>query len=248
MKEKNFIIIAISILFFIIAIIFLVYVMKMKEVNIEINSEVVYNQSNMMNSNKDHMDITIKAVILEVHSNDLTVMKISEKNELYNVNVGEKGNVGYKKGQEIIIYYDGTIVTTYPERISNVEKIEIIKEQTNTTIPDRYLEYYNNPTNSMKVSLLELEKTGISFLVYSENELLSDYSEDYEIYRSGSYNVNGIEGVSYIEKLEKKSDIPVEDTIMLTTDLEKKRDTDFIVKYDIDWTTIYGELETIDER
>lgn len=250
MKKKSYIVLVISIVFFIIAISFFVYVIKIKKDNTEINDLSNKTTNNQINNAidldiNDNMAATIEAVILEVHSSTLTVMDISDNNGLTSVSMGEQGNIGYKKGQEIIIYFDGIIITTYPGQILNVGKIEITKEQTNITIPDKYLEYYNKPTNRVKVSLLELEKTGISFLVYSENELLSDYSEDYEIFRSGSY---GGEGINYIEKLEKNSDIPIEDTIMLTTDLERENDTNFIIKYDIDWRAIYGELNTIDER
>lgn len=222
MKTNSILILVASIIFFIISIIFFTYVMK-KEPN-------------------DNMGVTIKVVILEVHSNNLTVMGIDNQ-DLYILSMGKKGNIGYKKGQELLVYYDGMIATSYPEQILNVGKIEIIKEKTDIVIPDEYLKFYNTPTNNISASLINLTRTGMTFSVSSEIEIPFDHSEIYYISKTGNYSSGGLEGISYFEKLESKDDFPIEDTI----NLEGESNGNF-VKYDIDWSHIYGELEEFDER
>ncbi len=200
------------------------------------------NAENEANLIPENMKETMEAVVFKVNSSSITVMEISDNNELYNVNMGEQGNIGYKKGQEILIYFNGIVTDTYPGSISQVGKIEITKEQTDRTIPDEYLEYYNTPDNNMSVSLSQIIATGISFQVNSENELTFDNPDSYEIFRIETYNSGGVTetGISSIEKIEKNLDVPIEDTMQVTTTALGSKNNS--IKYNIDWTPIYGEL------
>ena len=260
MKKNKISILIFPIIFLIISLIFFIYSMKTSEKTITNNISIIENnsdtnilvdeteisQNNISVEQENNMSVTLKAVILEVHSNRLTVMSI-DKEELYNVNTKTIGNKGYKKGQEILIYYDGNVATIYPAIISNVGKIEIIKEQTDIAIPDKYLEYYNKPTNNMSVSLLSLTKNGISFIVSSEIEFSSEYSENYDISINGDITEGNLAGIAYSKKLEKKENASIEDTIQLTAELENNSNI-YFGKYDVDWTQIYGELEELEER
>lgn len=90
--------------------------------------EIKISQNNISIEQETNMSVTLKAVILEVHSTSLTVMSI-DKEELYNVNTKTIGNKGYKKGQEILIYYDGNAATIYPALISMLEKLKLLKNR-----------------------------------------------------------------------------------------------------------------------
>ena len=190
MKKNKISILIFPIIFLIISLIFFIYAMKISKSDEENNAnnkiiaveennsgikdlldetENTQNDDKTLEIEKDNMVAMLNAVILEVHLNRLPVMSIGNE-FLYNVSFGKQGNIGFQKGQEIIIYYDGLATAMYPSFIANVGKIEIIKEQTDIAIPDKYLEYYNKPTNNMSVSLLSLTQNGISFIVNSEVE------------------------------------------------------------------------------
>lgn len=53
-------------------------------------------------------------------------MGIEDSNDLLTVNFAEEGNIGFKQGQEILIYFNGKIEN---RKIENTGKIEIIKEK-----------------------------------------------------------------------------------------------------------------------
>ena len=71
---------------------------------------------------------TIKAVVVNAEKG-LLVMEIENTGDLYDVNYENKDNIKFKQGQEILIYFNGGMLETYPAQIINVEKIEILKEK-----------------------------------------------------------------------------------------------------------------------
>lgn len=58
----------------------------------------------------------IRAVIVKVYDKSLGVMGIQGENKLYNIGFADEGNIGFKQGQEILIYSDGIILESYPAR------------------------------------------------------------------------------------------------------------------------------------
>lgn len=66
----------------------------------------------------------IKAVVIKVNENSIDAMIIDENNinveytSLCSVRFADEGNIGFQKGQEVLIYYDGMIEQTYPLQIS----------------------------------------------------------------------------------------------------------------------------------
>ena len=81
-----------------------------------------------------------KAVVIRVYENSLLAMGIEGISEgIFIVGFANEGNIGFKQGQEILIYYNGTIMTSYPAQLGKVEKIEIIKEKSDVEIPEKYL-------------------------------------------------------------------------------------------------------------
>lgn len=131
-------------------------------------------------SNDDEFSSTIKAVVVKPEKG-LLVMETENTNELYSVNYQNKGNIEFKQGQEILIYFDGVVLETYPAQITNVEKIEILKEKSDIKIPDNILRYCYSSRNNVIVSISEVSKTGIEIIIKDTNELQYEYSNSYKI-------------------------------------------------------------------
>lgn len=131
-------------------------------------------------SNNDEFSSTIKAVVVKPEK-DLLVMGTENTNELYSVNYQNKENIEFKQGQEILIYFDGVVLETYPAQITNVEKIEILKEKSDIKIPDNILRYCYSSRNNVIVSISEVSKIGIEIIIKDTNELQYEYSNSYKI-------------------------------------------------------------------
>lgn len=131
-------------------------------------------------SNDDEFSSTIKAVVVNLEKG-LLVMGTENTNELYSVNYQNKENIEFKQGQEILIYFDGVVLETYPAQITNIEKIEILKEKSDIKIPDNILRYCYSSRNNVIVSISEVSKTGIEIIIKDTNELQYEYSNSYKI-------------------------------------------------------------------
>ena len=123
---------------------------------------------------------TIKAVVVNAEKG-LLVMGIENTGDLYDVNYENKDNIKFKQGQEILIYFNGGMLETYPAQIINVEKIEILKEKSDIKIPDDILRFCYNSRNKVNVSVSELTRTGIEIIIKDTNELQYEYSNSYKI-------------------------------------------------------------------
>ena len=210
---------------------------------------------------------TLSAVVMEVHESGLSVMEIKEGEssyDLYTVSFAQEGNIGFKQGQEVLVYFDGIVAESFPAQIFNVSKIEITKEETDITIPDDVIRYYNNTTDNVKVDISELATTGVKVTITDTNELPYEYSNNYVIYekvKNKNYTGKGYQigedtenstsgytgtGLEYIwEEMEKKSNSNIEDTIKdLTYNLPNMTENEHytVIGKQIDWTEIYGEL------
>ena len=203
----------------------------------------------------ENMSHTMEAVILQVKSGTLYIMETGEnpRHEIAQLNMGEQGNIGYRKGQEILIYYDGTAVATAPAIITNVGKIEIIKEQTDKTIPDEYLSYYNSPeyqTYNLKASLSEITKTGIKFSITSEKELNSEDSESYKLFKTQKVYVGEEKKNAFVNS----NSLGIPSNVIITNGIQKENfvadgeSPTYVTNYNIDWSSTYGELEPFEER
>lgn len=127
---------------------------------------------------------TAKAVVIRVYENSLAAMGIEGISEnIFSVGFANEGDIGFKQGQEILIYYNGTIMTSYPARLGKVEKIEIIKEKSEVEIPEKYLKYYYNSRNNVTISIEEFESDRLGLTIVDTNELPYEYSTNYKIYK-----------------------------------------------------------------
>jgi len=143
------------------------------------------------------MKVKMKAVVAKVNKNNLLVMNIKDEDLIY-VGFTDEGNIGYRQGQEIDIYYDGLILTSYPEQLSNVGKIEIIKEKSNTELPEKVLRYCYSSRDNVKIDVEKITKNGIVLKITDTNELKYEIPNSY-IIRKEEKNEN-YTGQGYIVK------------------------------------------------
>lgn len=211
---------------------------------------------------------TLKAVIIEVNNNSLSVMGINNSeglNGIYTVGFTKEGNIGFKEGQEILIYFDGMILETFPGQINDAQKIEITKEKSDTNIPDDVIRFFNNKSDKVDVNISELTNKGVTININDENELPYEYTNDYIMYKEvkneeytgvgnkiGEDTENSISGytgtgLEYIwEELEQKQNVnlknTIEDLIYNLPDTKEDENVGIIGKK-IDWTSVYGSLD-----
>ena len=234
--------------------------------NENINNNKITNYSE--ENNQNNMISTINAVIVKVNENSLSVMEIHDGNaseNLYVVSFAEDGNIGFYEGQEVIIYFDGVIASSYPMQIHNVGKIEITKDKTDITIPDDILRYYNNSKENVNLNISEITNKGITFSITDTNEIPYEYSNDYIIYKKienedytgeGEYRGENTDnstssytgtGSEYLwDEVEKNSDTEIEDTIedvIYNLQNQTEEDNYHVIGKKIDWSNIYGELD-----
>ena len=119
---------------------------------------------------------TLTAVIVKVNENSLGVMGIKNEEGIISVGFGNEGNIGFKEGQEILIYYDGYMLTTYPPQVGKVKKIKILKEESDITIPDDILRYFYSSYNNVNVNVSDITSKGLIINIEDSNELPYDYS------------------------------------------------------------------------
>ncbi|MGN1300936.1 MAG: hypothetical protein ACI4U9_00120 [Clostridia bacterium] len=141
---------------------------------------VNYKYETFENSN---MKETKSAVVVKVDENSLSVMGVENTSDLFTVSYANEINTEFKQGQEILIYFDGMVLSSFPGQIPNVGKIEIVKEESSVSIPDDVLRFYYSSRNNVNVSVSELTNTNISLTIIDTNELPYNYSHSYTIYK-----------------------------------------------------------------
>lgn len=180
---------------------------------------------------ENNMNSTIKVVVVKVYDNHLIAMQIEDRNELISVGFEDEENIGFKQGQEILIYFDGTIMESYPAQLGNVKKMEILKEKSDIQIPDSILRYCYSSLDNVKVTINELTNSSITLSITDKNELPFNYAHNYKInqkIRNPNYTGVGEEvgedtknstsgytgtGIEYIwEEVTKISNIESKDT------------------------------------
>lgn len=124
---------------------------------------------------------TKRAVIMKVNKNSLSVMELD--GGLYSVSFANEGNIGFRQGQEVLIYFDGMIAESYPAQIHKVGKIKIVRQETDVEIPENILRYYNSSRANVTATISEFNLHEISLIIKDTNEYKYNYSNDYSIYR-----------------------------------------------------------------
>lgn len=128
-------------------------------------------------SNMENTSHTMKAVVIKVNEKSLIV----KSGSLYSCRFAKEGNIGFKMGQEILIYYDGMIFSTYPGQISNVGKIEILKEKSDIEISEDDMRYCYSNLDNVSVVINNFSNSGISYTITDNNKYKYEFSKTYVI-------------------------------------------------------------------
>lgn len=218
----------------------------------EVSNELTGNSISY--DNKDAI-ATMDVVIAKVEDRYLGVINKDEPNDIMTADIPDGDTNKYKQNQEIRVYYNGEILESYPGSFSNVSKIEILKETSEVTVPEKVLKYFYSSRVNVSVYNINVTQTGISFEIKDTNDLKYEYTNTYALYKKNpeagqtkapsmptvtgnttpSYEGSGIP--LWIEAT-KVSDAQSEDTV---TSENVSEDT---VRKTCDWTNIYGKLES----
>ncbi len=193
-------------------------------------SRIEYNNGDLLT--------TLNAIVVKVSEQYLTVIEKNNTKNLIDVSISNIENFEFKKGQEICIYYRGTIAESFPAQISDVSKIEIVKDESNVKISEDVIRFCYSNRNNVSLAINEFDSFGISFTITDSNELPYEYSNMYYISKKSEPDYT-------FKKLTNISDISCEDTITpLAYNMPNMTDNNSIniVGKKIDWSPIYGKL------
>lgn len=192
---------------------------------------------------------TKEAIVVKVNNDSLDVMDAENTTELFTVKFSKEGNIGFKQGQKVLIYYNGTINTNFPNEklIDVVGKIEILEEESNTKIPEDVLRKFYSSFDNVKITVEELTNTKISLIINDMNELQYDYADTYKILKKNVKiippEINNQAGYSSTSA----ADITWEEPKKIS-ELESQNTKTFentnnnIITKTFDWSNLYGEL------
>lgn len=220
----------------------------------EVNNELTGNSISYDNADADAI-ATMDVVIVRVDDTYLEVINKDDPNDVMRANIPDDDINEYKQNQEVRVYYNGMINEMYPGSFDKVSKIEILKDNSDVTIPEKALKLFYSSRNNVSVSNINATQTGISFEIKDTNEYKYEYTNTYTLFKknpeaeqvkapsmpivtgntTSSYEGSGI---PLWEEASKVSDVNSEDTV---TSENIAEDT---VRKICDWTNIYGKLES----
>ena len=87
-------------------------------------------------------------------------------------------------GQELLVYYDGSMTMSYPGGFGDVSKIKILKEKSDLEIPIGTLRYAYSSRDKVYVYVNEVTKEGMTLTIIDRNE---EYPYDYS---SSDYSIH----------------------------------------------------------
>lgn len=205
MKNKKIVLISISVL---VIIIFIVAIIIVKN----------------FNSNP-----TIRAIVVRNYGKSITVMDIKDK-DLYSIGLPEEINKQFKQGQEVLIYIDGEAIITLsnPAQIDSddVKKIEIVKESSDTQIPEYILRRVYNRSDNISISIDEFLPTKLTLTIKDTNPYKIEYKYSNDYYISHRNNSEG--------NLQKNE----------FSKIESIKINDNTIKNIYNWENVYGKLES----
>ncbi len=208
----------------------------------------------------------MKGVIIRVFDNSLGVMGIEGVSGLVDVGFTKEGNIGFKQGQEIVVYFDGNVMTMHPQQLGNVQKIEIVKEKSKVEIPEEYVKFYYNSNDNIEITINELTESGITFSIKDKNQYPYEYSKSYNIYKkiknpnypsegeqigedtensTSGYTGAGVE-YNWVE-LDPISDISSEETseeLVYNLPNIEENENYVVTGRKFNWSKLYGNLES----
>lgn len=122
---------------------------------------------------------TMKLIVVNAEGKRLETMDFNKK--LYSVSLKDGDTSDFKQGQEVLIYYDGIVATSYPGQIT-ADKVDILKERSNKEIPVEVLRYWNFSQKNISAEVENISNTTINFKITDLNEIPLDYGKSYEYF------------------------------------------------------------------
>lgn len=175
----------------------------------------------------NNTSVSREFLVVKVDKDNIGVMEI-ESTDLYNVNVSEVTHSEFEKGQEILIYYNGLFTGGPVPTISNVGRIEIIKEQSNIIIPEKAIKSFYNSRENVDIMVNEMSQSKLVFTISDKNEYPYDYANEYRILKEKDTSMKEVSRIRNIEDRE------------IVGTIEKNENG---IKCSYDWENIYGKLE-----
>lgn len=131
----------------------------------------------------DNMAEKIKILVVGVEENYLNAAKLEgdKISEILNVSFSKEGNIGFEIGQEVLVYFNGVILSTWPAQINNPEKLEIVKQKSDIEIPEYILKSFYSTKNNVDINVIEITNKGISFKIEDKNDIKFEYGDTYSV-------------------------------------------------------------------
>lgn len=209
------------------------------------------NQENI-NKLKNRNTMAIKnAIIVGVNDNSLYVVDSENKDLLYEVSFAKEGNIGFKQGQEIKIYFNGNETGSNINgvlAIQNVGKIEIVDDENEQLISNDILKKFYTSFDNVDISIDNLTNTGLTMTVTDNNNLKYEFANKFTLsrniakkpdnsvikYDDGSIAISGYEGDKW-QELSK-----ISDNVANTGTAETINEN--TTRWTFDWSNIYGPI------
>lgn len=173
----------------------------------------------------------MRAVILKVEENSLYVKSLDGNGDS-RVYLSGNENANFKQGQEILVYYSDTIIPMMsPAPISDVEKIEIIKEQSDE-ISESSLKWANHLWENMVIDINRFTTTGIELTITDNNDIPYPYilKDEFEI-------------IIKTDKIPMWEEAPrISDNYDYNDIKVSENSTDNVFEIICNWNEVYGEL------
>ena len=148
----------------------------------EVNNELTGNSISYDNADAI---ATMDVVIVRVDDTYLEVINKDDPNDVMRANIPDDDINEYKQNQEVRVYYNGMINEMYPGSFDKVSKIEILKDNSDVTIPEKALKLFYSSRNNVSVSNINVTQTGISFEIKDTNEYKYEYTNTYTLFTLG---------------------------------------------------------------
>ena len=88
--------------------------------------------------------------------------------------------------------------------MEKIEKIEVVKDKGDVDIPYSALRYCFSSRDNVEVSVDELTKSGISFIINDKNEYKYEYDNEYSIFKKNKEAENLMMVLEYIYGMKYK--------------------------------------------
>lgn len=165
---------------------------------------------------------------------------VDEKGMLYDVSFNNPRKLNgkdLKMGQEIEIYWHGTINSSAPAGIGGVRKYKILKEESDIEIPEYAKMHCYSTTKNVMVYVREISNEKIEFRILDTNEIPYEYDFGYSLFKKNLENEEYNKNLQEQFKKEQGVDTEVENDDTTETNSTKPFNPD-TSKYKTVWEIV----------